>query len=130
MSRISAIYSLLSADANISGIVSDRIYPVFPPQGSQFPLIVFAFSGNDPTNMKDGAATLDLDGLQVDVYTRTALEGETLDGHIRTALDAYTGTVLGVVIREIYYVSSATPEYDKDINVHWKSSDYRIKVER
>lgn len=130
MSRLSAIYSILSGTSNITNLTSTRIYPVFPPQGSAFPLIVFTLGNNDPTDQKDGSSPIDTDRLQIDIYSRTALEAETLDGYVRAALDSYSGTAATVVIREIYYTGSTAPEYDQDINVYWFSSDYIMKVQR
>lgn len=130
MSRLSAIYNILSNTSNITNLTSTRIYPVFPPQGSAFPLIVFSVGNNEPTDQKDGGSQVDNDQLQVDVYSRTALEAETIDGYVRAALDTYAGTVETVKIRQIYYNGSTPSQYDQDIKVHWFSSDYIIKVER
>lgn len=130
MSRLSAIYSILSGESSLTDLVSTRIYPVFPPQGSSFPLVVFTLGNNEPLNQKDGTSPVDTDQLQVDVYATTALTAEAIDTAIRSAIDNYSGTSEGVVIRQIFYTGSSAPQYDDDIKVHWFSSDYVMKIER
>lgn len=130
MSRLSAIYSILSGNANLTGQVSTRIYPVFPPQNTAFPFVVFTTGTSEPTDQKDTTSPIDEATLQVDVYARTALSAETIQDYVRAALDGYSGTAATVKIRQIYYNNSTAPDHDPDLGVFWFSTDYVMKIER
>lgn len=48
-----AIYNLLSNDANVTGRVQNKIYPLIADTGTTFPFIVYRRTGIEPSDSKD-----------------------------------------------------------------------------
>lgn len=128
MSQLTALYNILSGATAITDVVSTRIYPIFPPQRAAFPLLVFTTNTPSVVDHKSGTAAVDEVEIQVDTYTKTALDGETLQAAVRSALDGYTGTTGGVNIIGIYLETTSSPQHDPDMNIFWFSSNYTMRV--
>ena len=48
------VYSILSTDAEVTGIVGNKIYPIVADVGTTFPFIVYKKGSYIPTYTKDG----------------------------------------------------------------------------
>jgi len=113
MALSTAIYTLLAADANVSGSVSTRIYPAIAPMDADMPLIVYEIGDIRALTTKDDVTVWDEADCTVQVVTTKHSVCETLAGYVRTALDGYTGTVDSEKISEIVY-ELQEPGYDTD----------------
>lgn len=51
------IYNLLSSDADVTGIVGDRIYPLIADVSTTFPFIVYRKNNYQPEYTKDGISS-------------------------------------------------------------------------
>jgi len=125
-----AIYSLLSDDAAVDAIISDRIYPNVAKQSSAFPFVVYTVTGDNPTDTKDGVSPLDENAVLILCYSQTYSQASDLADKVRTALDRKDGTYEGVNIQGIQYLSYSD---DFDVNddndgVYVKSLNFRIRV--
>ena len=49
---------------------------------------------------------------------------------MRNRLDRFVGTVNGVSVQTINYVSSDSQVYNADLNVYWMSVDFMAKMKR
>lgn len=130
MALSEAINTILSGVSAISSEVGTKIYPVAPPQGTAFPVIVYTITSEQPTDAKDGVSPLDEVRVQIDIYGKTYAQVTTLKEAVRTALDRYAGTVNNTVIQSCRFDTSGDGDYNPDINVFWRSVDLIFRIER
>ena len=107
-----AIYNILSNTANVSAIVSTRIYPNVAKQGSAFPFIVYQTTNVTPNDTKDGVSTVDGNGLDVLCFADTYSVAVDLAQKVRIALDRKTGTYNTVEVQSIQFTS-----YDENFEI-------------
>ena len=87
-----AIYSILSDNAAVDALISDRIYPNVAKQTSAFPFVVYQVTGDDPTDTKDGVSPLDENAILVMCFSQTYTQASDLADKVRIALDRVDGT--------------------------------------
>jgi len=127
MSAGKVIYTLLSTNSPVTAVVSTRIFPDRASQGAPNPCIIYQDISNAPTDTKDGVSTLDVRRFQIDVYSETRAEAETVNGLIRTALDRQSGTIAGINVDKVIYDSES--DFFDDIAQSYRvMSEYRIRV--
>jgi NAD-dependent SIR2 family protein deacetylase len=124
------IYGRLSTASNITAIIGTNIYPDITPQNVDYPFIVYSIINSNPVDFKDGQSNLEEIDLQIDVYTQNYDTTQNLANLIRNRLDRFVGTVEGVEVQTIKYVSSDSQVYNADLNVYWMSVDFMIKMKR
>jgi NAD-dependent SIR2 family protein deacetylase len=124
------IYGRLSTASNITAIIGTNIYPDITPQNVDYPFIVYSIINSNPVDFKDGQSNLEEIDLQIDVYTQNYDTTQNLANLIRNRLDRFVGTVEGVEVQTIKYVSSDSQVYNADLNVYWMSIDFMIKMKR
>jgi len=93
-----ALYSILSNDGTVSGLVSTRIYPLLIPQDSALPAVQYQRISTQRVNPHAAASTLARARFQV---TSIAANYDTVCSvadAIRGALDGYMGTAASVRI--------------------------------
>lgn len=89
------IYALLRANAAVTDIVADRIYPVIAPQGGAAPYIVYTRISSAPNADLSGATDAENHRVQVDVYADTFADVHALADAAQVALND-AGMPLGV----------------------------------
>jgi NAD-dependent SIR2 family protein deacetylase len=124
------IYARLSTASNITAIISTNIYPDITPQNVDYPFIVYSIINSNPVDFKDGQSNLEEIDLQIDVYTQNYDTTQNLANLIRNRLDRFVGTLEGVEVQSIKYMSSASQVYNANLNVYWMSIDFMIKMKR
>jgi hypothetical protein len=124
------IYGRLSTDTTVTNICGLSIYPDIAPQNVQYPFIVYTITNSTPVDYKDGQSNLEQINLQVDIYTNNYDTTQTLANNVRNRLDRFVGTVNGVSVQTINYVSSDSQVYNADLNVYWMSVDFMAKMKR
>ena len=124
------IYSRLSTDGYITAYIGTKIYPDITPQNVQYPFVVYTITNSLPVDYKDGQSNLEEITLQVDVYTQSYDETQDLANLIRNRLDRFTGTVEGVEVQTIKYVSSDSQVFNAELSVYWMSIDFMINMKR
>jgi hypothetical protein len=124
------IYGRLSTDTAVTNICGLSIYPDIAPQNVQYPFIVYTITNSTPVDYKDGQSNLEEINLQVDIYTNNYDTTQTLANNVRNRLDRFVGTVNGVSVQTINYVSSDSQVYNADLNVYWMSVDFMAKMKR
>ena len=87
MNASEAIFYLLSNSAAISGIVSDRIYPLYSPQAYVAPFVTYQIVNNNPSNTKTGASITDSVLFQVNCVGKDYDSTLSLREVVRSALD-------------------------------------------
>ena len=124
------IYGRLSTDSNITAIVGTNIYPDITPQNVDYPFVVYTATNSTPVDYKDGQSNLEEINLQIDVYTQNYDTTQNLANLIRNRLDRFVGTVEGIEVQTIKYVSSNSQVYNAELSVYWLSIDFMIKMKR
>jgi hypothetical protein len=124
------IYGRLTTDAAITGVCGLKIYPDIAPQNVQYPFLVYTIINSIPYNYKDGQSNLEEINVQIDVYTNNYETTQTLANNVRNRLDRFSGSVNGVSVQTITYISSDSQVYNADLNVYWMSVDFNAKMKR
>ena len=119
-----AIRSILINDATVKDITT-RCYPVTIPQSPTYPLILYT----KITGMRDhhlqGPNGRAHPRFQIEAWSKTYTEAKTLADAIRKALDGYSGTASGTVIRSCL-IESEQDIYESEIEVYRVTSDWFI----
>lgn len=93
-----AIYSILSNDADVTALVSTRIYPMTAPQGTALPYIVYAREATDHHEVLAGSAGFARATMSVESFATTYLSARAIAEKVRLALQGNSGTHASVVI--------------------------------
>ena len=124
------IYGRLTTDAAVTGICGLNIFPDIAPQNVQYPFMVYTIINSLPVDFKDGQSNLEEITLQIDVYTNNYETTQTLANNVRNRLDRFVGTVNGIAVQTLKYISSDSQVYNADLNVYWMSVDFMAKMKR
>jgi hypothetical protein len=124
------IYGRLTTDAAVTGICGLNIFPDIAPQNVQYPFMVYTIINSLPVDFKDGQSNLEEITLQIDVYTNNYETTQTLANNVRNRLDRFVGTVNGIAVQTLKYMSSDSQLYNADLNVYWMSVDFMAKMKR
>lgn len=89
------LYAFLTANAGISAIVGNRVYPFVAPEGIDDAYIVITQLGTDPEYAHDGRSEDHQESYQFDCVSTSVLEAETLSELLIDALHDAAGTTIG-----------------------------------
>lgn len=120
-----AIYSRLSADANIMAIVGTRIFPSKATQNQPPPLIMYFRVDTVPATALNTASTFMASRFQFDCWHKTEIGAETLAEKVKTSLDGFIGTILGITIGGIVFLDQFD-DYDDDAELYRVGQYFRI----
>ncbi len=120
-----ALYSLLKNNAGVAAKVGDRIYPNILPQNIQYPCLSFRNVSTQSDQTMSGISGFAQGRFQIDVWSNNHLEACQIREVVRLALQAYRGTVDGVVLQEVQY-ENATTLYEPELRVHHIAMDFLI----
>ena len=122
-----AIHGILSAAPAITTLVSTRIFPVLATAGSVFPYAVYNVVTSRTNSTKTSIGDRDQTRVQIDIYSKTYSEAEDIGRKARIELEGYEGTVSGVVIEKIDYLSE-NDGLEELQEAFRKSYDYQIYI--
>ena len=90
-----SIYSILTGDVTVTGLVKARVYSALVPERCKRPYVVFRILPGTNDETLDGKDGL-MDGLfQVDCIAASQDGARSLADAVRSALSDYTGTIGG-----------------------------------
>jgi hypothetical protein len=98
-----SIRSILTADSDVTDLVSTRVYPYMRQQGSVFPAIVYELDNTEPQQGLGGFQSLTRCELSISQIAETYSGAKALADKVRTALNGYTGTSEGVAIKSLVH---------------------------
>lgn len=110
-----AIRALLVADATVTGLVGQRIYPLIAPQPPTRPFVVYTVTGGDRWHSDEGGSGLASPRVQVNAYAETYAGAHEIAAAIRDALDGYAGTASDVVIQTLMLDQPPTDFYENEV---------------
>lgn len=100
MSLNPPIYALLQADATVTGLVGDRVYPSGDaPETVASPYVVWSVVASVPEPLLDGAPPTDQYRVQVDCWATARAAAHATATAVRDALEQ-AGYLLGVNLDE------------------------------
>jgi hypothetical protein len=131
MSVESVIYSALTANTNVSAIVSTRVYPMVAPRSAAMPLLTYERASTDEIGIMsgvDGALTVH---LSVDCWGTTYLGARSAADAVEGVLNGYSNTasdpVVIMVRREGERDIVEPPEAAEDKPLFRVSQDWAIE---
>jgi len=99
MSASKALRARLVADATMTGLVGNRIYPGRAPQKPTMPYLVYhRISTVRAATLDTGNAKVPEVRMQVDVIAASQSEVETIMNQMRLVMDNFRGTSAGVTV--------------------------------
>jgi len=123
------IFSLLSNDATVSGLVGTKIFPYVAFENNVYPYIVYEQVGLEPTDTKDGVSELDVVIYDIEIYTKNPADLTTLSNAVRDALDRYSGTVNTKLIDSIRYLGENSG-FSLEDRVYLRVQNYSIRYKK
>lgn len=97
-----AIFSILSNDGDVAGLVSARIYPNVISRLGTVPAITYQQTEGERDHVMDGASGLVDARFDIVCWTTTSDESRTLANFVRIAINAFNGTVGTVRIPAVF----------------------------
>lgn len=96
-----AIYSLLTGDGTLTGLVSTRIFPVLIPQKTTMPAIAYEQTSGARVHATDGPAGQVNSRWQFNCWGSSYASVRAVANALREAIDGYSGTTAGVIFQAI-----------------------------
>ena len=122
------IYKLLKDSTDVGDIAGDRIYPEIANQVDAMPLVVYTIESADPSGTKQGTSTLDVVQFDVMCMSTDYAQCMTLGTATRSALDRIGGTINGVPVQSIDFLSQAV-DFDYPTDAHVLIQTYRMRLQ-
>lgn len=113
-----SIFSALTADATVSGLVGTRVYPLVLPQKAGLPAVSYLrVSGRQEMSLS-GLSGLEAPRIQIDCWATTYAGAKALAAAVRAAMLSATAFKVGSV--------SDRDLYEDDTNVFRVSIDFSV----
>lgn len=103
-----ALYAILTGDAQVSGLVSTRIYPHRAPQRPVYPLIIYRRIGGEHGQHMVGGTGEASTRIEIVSWAEKSSSAMVLAEHVRDALQGYTGTIGGVDVDAVILDGDST----------------------
>jgi len=110
------IFTVLSTDASVSGLVGNRIYPLRSPQKAEFPLVVYTRVSSARISNLDGENIANPNFL-IDCWATSYAQAKTLAGYVEQA-------ILGSTIRCV--LNGDREDKNDDIELYRISLDFSV----
>lgn len=98
------LWSVLTADAGVSSIVSSRVYPMLIPQNTSLPAIAYQMISAPRQHTVCDTIDMIPSRWQFTCWATTYTSLRALVSAVRGVLDNYNGTVGSVVIQSIHFI--------------------------
>lgn len=135
MSASTILYSLMSSNAQLTGVVGLKIYPQQAPQTTQYPYVSFSIVSNIPTNTKGstGASTMDRYRVQVTSVGTTQTQIDQIGNLVRNCLDyVFMTTISSTFVQSITF-QGELDMFDEGSGIdglYLKHQDYFLTISR
>lgn len=118
MEAETGVYQLLSTNAELTGEISDRIYPVTLPQTVLAPAVVLSQLDEQESPAKDGPVS---DGwtFQVTTIGTTNMEARAISRLVKKALNWKTQEITGGTVRT---------RFDDEVSASWDDQQLYFQI--
>jgi hypothetical protein len=110
MSIKTALYTYLSTQSAITGVVSTKVYPGRAPTGASLPYITYSKLAEPPYHNFGGADIIANPTFEFECWANSDVTAESLMEALRNVLDGFRGTMATVDVRNII-MSSVDEDY-------------------
>jgi hypothetical protein len=100
-----ALFSYVTGDVAVGGLIGARMYPVILPQDPTYPAVRYAVVSAPREHDHDGPNGLVRARVQVDVYGVTYASVKAVKEAIRGRLDGFRGNMAGVTVGSAHLLS-------------------------
>lgn len=115
----------LIADAQIKGVVAERVYNTRLPQHNIFPAITFQIVSIDAVEVKENASDYDIVRVQINCYDSGFSSVEKTAGYVRRTLDRLTdNSNQSVEIHQTFFINRNSSVFDETQKIYWVSLDF------
>jgi hypothetical protein len=118
-----ALYGILSADAAVAALISDRVYPKTAPQGTPRPYLVFHKTFRRPLQTLTGSS-LSRGLWQLDAWADDPDEAGAVGAAVEAVLDGFGGDAGGRSLRIM--LDNDSDDYEPDTSLYRQSLDFVI----
>jgi len=120
------IYNILTNDTDVSAVISTKVFPALAIEDIAYPYITYTQNSHSFSDAKCGKSTLDIIEYSIELHSETLTELNDLGIKTRNALDRYKGTIEGLEIQSVKYVSEDISYNDED-RVYIKTQTYSFR---
>ena len=99
------LINYLLAQASLTGLVDNRIYPLSKEQDDDLPAITYQSIETLRERVMEGTAGIVQTRMQIDSWGRTLIEAKELAEKVRICLDGYSGDWSGIRIQGVFQIS-------------------------
>jgi len=123
------LVELLLADATVTSIIADRLYPVLLPDESPLPAVTYQVISTTPLYALDGRINLTRYRIQIDVWAAwpNYAQAKTLAEAIRVVLDGYSGPQTDGSRIDSIIQAGATDLFEPGALLHRVMAEYIIQ---
>lgn len=128
---ISGIITVLLADAGVTALTGDKIYPVVAEQEVKRPYVTVRRTGVSPTIVKNEVSGKDEMNVNIAAYAATYKECIDILLAVRTVIDNYKGIPAGSTVNflNVWYLLSEDL-FDKEDETYIVVDTYAARVKR
>ena len=121
-----AVFDLLSSDAGVSGVVSNRIYPVKLPQDPTYPAITyFRVSALRHSAMGNDTGIVEK-RVQISSWAELYADANNLAERVRDAMQRTRGTFAGVEILDIFMEGDGPEIWEDAVGAYQAITDCNV----
>ena len=123
-----SIFAYLSNVSAVTDIVGLRMYPVFNPQNTIYPSLMWILIEENPVHLMGTDAALAQNLYRFISYAKTSDEADALALQVTTALQDFSGQMGGtdgITVQRIF-MEGESELYSDDDRVYKVQQDYRI----
>ena len=111
MSIYSAIVTRLEADATLTALISDRLYPDEVPQDDDLPAVFYMTVSDIKDQFLTVQSPLEAPNIQFTAYADTKAEAAEVADAIKASLNDYQGTLSTSTVQYIQLVNELPSKY-------------------
>ena len=127
MNADAAMYTILKSDSTVTGLVGYRIYPSEAvPKSAPLPYITYERTGDRPVQLMGGVADLYTTYYDVDIFSKSKLELNSIENAIIGALRDYSGTVASTVVQWIFIEDSYYVGFDEEVETYNHAIEFTV----
>ncbi len=119
----SALVDLLSANADVTAMVADRIDPVDQGQGETLPFIAYKLEDDENPMTQDGAAAITRSDFVLWMVAENYAEAKRLANFVRVAIAGFRGTI------GVHTIGGIFPVTKGDVEIPPRSGQERAENE-
>ena len=126
MARLeAAVYSILSNNTDVTGLVSTRIYPELLPQDCALPAVTYARISTMRHSAMEADPNFAETRMQISSWSSSFSVVQNLSDKVRLAFWRFTGSTASVTIEDVW-PENETQLYDSVTETHQMAIDFMI----